>query len=115
MQDSFSELSHQDLIGGTGKRTRVLPAFGRVLYHVVLRAFPPLQKVTGDKTAWRDMAASSLGDLRQARLVATGGWPVVFGANVCSLAGIRRFQIFSKIKYFTDKGADKFFAKTLQV
>ena len=61
------------------------------------------------------MAASSLGDLRQARLVATGGWPVFFGANVCSLAGIRRFQIFSKINSLTDKRADKCFAETLQV
>ena len=72
------------------------PGFRRALLPCSPAGIRAAAKETGDKTAGRDMAASSLGDLRQARMVATGGWPVFFGANVCSLAGIRRFQKLSQ-------------------
>jgi len=54
---------------GTGIRTRA-SRLGRALYHVVLRAFPPLQKESATNNS--ETISIHVRDLRQARLVATG-------------------------------------------
>ena len=81
MQDSFSELSRQDLVVGTGKRTRVLPAFGPALYHVVLRAFPPLQILPKDQFRFQKQADKVLPRQNSFDVVSSGIRPAKIASS----------------------------------
>jgi hypothetical protein len=111
LQDNFTELSRQGYWrdretnpGPPGIETDSLPG----ALPCSPAGIPAAAKETGDKTTWRDMAAPMMRRPETGSFGRDRRWPVFYGANVCSLAGIRRFQIFSKINSFTDKRADKF-------